>query len=348
MTSPYIRKSVLALDPYVPGEQASGMIKLNTNENPYPPPAAVERLLRDYDPAALRLYPNANCDALRARLAELNGCLPDQIFVGNGSDEILRLAARAFTTELRPAILALDPTYSLYPVIAATEGIPYRTLPLAGDYTSFTFTKDDAAGLFFLANPNAPTGVLQPLSVIEKVATDFPGVVLVDEAYVDFAGEGASALPLALTKPNVLVSRTFSKSGALAGLRVGYAIGPADLISAFYRLKDSYNVNRLSQEIALAALSEVEVLKANAQQIIATRERVAAELTRRGWCLTQSAANFLWCKPPEGAPSAEVYLTVLRSANILVRHFAGHPRTKDCLRISIGTDAEMDALLAAL
>jgi histidinol-phosphate aminotransferase len=345
--SPLVRRSVAALAPYVPGQQLENVIKLNTNENPYPPSPAVGEALRGCDPAALRLYPNANCDGLRARLGEIFGCGPECAFAGNGSDEILRLAMSCFTTEERPAAAAFHPTYSLYPVLAAAAGVPYREVELAEDFGWAEPEGVDGAGLFLLANPNAPTGVLQPVERIRAFAARFGGVVLVDEAYVDFAGEGASAAGLALESENVLVCRTFSKSGALAGMRVGYVLGNPGLIGAFQRLKDSYNVDRLAQATALAVLSDLPYLRETAARVAATRDRVAAELRRRGWRLTDSRANFLWAKPPEGQSAGDIQRQLLEKG-ILVRHFPADPRTRDWLRISVGTEEQMDAVLAAL
>ena len=343
--SPYVRPSVQELEAYAPGEQpqVAGLIKLNTNENPYPPSPAVARALREFAADSLRLYPDPACAALRARLAAQAGVGPENVFVGNGSDEVLRLVMRAFT---RPggAAAAFAPSYSLYPVLAAAEEVGFRTVPLPGD---FGWAEPPAldASLFFLANPNAPTGVFYPLPAIEAFCRRFPGVVLVDEAYVDFSG-GRNALELARKLPNILVARTMSKSFSLAGLRIGWTIGSAALIGALYKLKDSYNVDRLAQAVALAALGDLPWMEANARKIVATRERVAAELEQRGFRVVPSASNFLFVSPPPGQAAADLFVR-LRQAKILVRYFPGG-RTGHFLRVSIGTDAQMDAFLAAL
>ena len=344
--SAYVRPSVQDLEAYAPGEQpqVAGLVKLNTNENPYPPSPAVARTLADFAIESLRLYPDPVCAALRARLAALAGVGPENVFVGNGSDEVLRLVTRAFT---RPggAAAAFEPSYSLYPVLAAAEEVGFRTVPLPDDFGWAEPPVDLDASLFFLANPNAPTGVFYPLEAIESFCRRFPGVVLVDEAYVDFSG-GRNALELAKTLPNVLVARTMSKSFSLAGLRIGWTIGNPELIGAVYKLKDSYNVDRLAQALALAALGDLPWLEANARKIVATRERTAAELRKRGFRIVPSASNFLFVAPPAGTPAAELFAR-LRQAKILVRYFPGG-RTGNYLRVSIGTDAQMDAFLAAI
>jgi histidinol-phosphate aminotransferase len=342
----YIRPSVQDLTAYTPGEQPKGrgLVKLNTNENPYPPSPAVARALRDFTAETLRLYPDPACSALRERIAQMAGVVPEQVFVGNGSDEVLRLATRAFT---RPggAVAAFEPTYSLYPVLAAAEEVGYRSVPLPDSLGWTEPPADLDASLFFLANPNAPTGVFYPVEAIGAFARRFPGVVLVDEAYVDFAG-GRDGLALAKERPNVLVCRTVSKSFSLAGLRIGYAIGDAGLVGALSKLKDSYNVDRLAQAVAWAALGDVPWMQDNVRRIVATRERVAAELDRRGFRVVPSAANFLFVEPPAGTGAADLFAE-LRTKNILVRYFPGG-RTGAFLRVSIGTDAEMDTFLAAL
>lgn len=344
--NPTIRPSVQELEAYTPGEQpkGAGRVKLNTNENPYPPSPAVARVLRTFAVDSLRLYPDPFSQALRERLAELAGVSPGQVFVGNGSDEVLRLAMRAFT-QPGGTVAAFDPTYSLYPVLAAAEELAYRAVPLP---EGFGWTEPPAeldATLFCLANPNAPTGVLYPVETVRAFCRRFPGVVLVDEAYVDFS-EGRDCLALAKELPNVLVCRTLSKSLSLAGLRVGYAVGAPALIEALYKLKDSYNLDRLAQALALAALGDLPWMQDNARRIIATRKRVAAELEKRGFAVVPSAANFLFVEPPAGTAAADLF-AALRAKNILVRYFPGD-RTGRFLRVSTGTDAQMDAFLAAL
>ena len=342
----YIRKTVQELEAYAPGEQpkVAGLIKLNTNENPYPPSPAVVRALREFSAESLRLYPDPVCSALRERLAALNGCAPEQVFVGNGSDEVLRLATRAFTPP-GGAVASFDPSYSLYPVLAAAEEVGFQRIPLADGFGWTEPPADLKASLFFLANPNAPTGVFYPLETIRAFCRRFKGVVLVDEAYVDFSG-GRDCLELAKEMPNVLIGRTMSKSFSLAGLRIGWAIGSAELVGAMYKLKDSYNVDRLAQALASAALGDMAWMQDNARRIAATRERVAAELAKRGFRVVPSASNFLFVSPPAGTTASGLFAG-LRAKKILVRYFPGN-RTGDYLRVSIGTDAQMDAFLAAI
>ncbi len=344
--STFIRKSVQDLKAYAPGEQpkGAGLIKLNTNENPYPPSPAVGRVLAECAADALRLYPDPMCVALRERIAAISGCGVENVFVGNGSDEVLRVCTRAFT-QPGGAVASFDPSYSLYPVLAAAEEVEFRAVPLAEGFGWTEPPADLDATLFWLANPNAPTGVFYPMEVIEAFCRRFPGVVVVDEAYVDFSG-GRNCLSLALGTPNMLVCRTLSKSFSLAGLRLGYAIGAPDLIGALYKLKDSYNVDRLAQQVALAALEDLPWMEGNARRIVATRERVAGELAKRGFKVVSSASNFLFVEPPAGVSAAELFAR-LRTKKILVRYFPGG-RTDNHLRVSIGTDAQMDAFLAAL
>ncbi len=344
--STFIRKSVQELAAYTPGEQpkVAGLVKLNTNENPYPPSPAVVRVLREFAGESLRLYPDPMCVALRERIAALSGCGIENVFVGNGSDELLRLCMRAFTSP-GGAAASFGPSYSLYPVLAAAEEVGFRTVPLADGFGWSEPPADLGASLFFLANPNAPTGVFYPVETIRSFCGRFKGVVLVDEAYVDFSG-GRDCLALAKEMPNVLVCRTLSKSFSLAGLRLGYAIGSAELVGALYKLKDSYNVDRLAQAIALAALGDMPWMQENARRIVATRERVAIRLAALGFQVVPSAANFLFVAPPAGTSAAELF-AALRAQKILVRYFPGS-RTGNHLRVSMGTDAQMDGFLAAV
>ncbi len=337
-----IRTSVETLKPYTPGEQpGAGVIKLNTNENPYPPSPRVAEALRMADPASLRLYPDPVSSGLRRQIAELHGCAPEQVFIGNGSDEVLALCVRAFVPE-GGAVGYFEPSYSLYPVLAAIEDVPVRPVPLPADF-GWTTPARDAASLFFLTNPNAPTSRLFPRAEVESFCRSFSGVVLVDEAYVDFAN--ASCVDLALSCPNVLIARTLSKSYSLAGIRLGYAVGPAPLIEALHKIKDSYNISMLTQRLAAAALADQAWMRQNADRIIATREKVARALRARAWQVFDSSTNFVFARPPV-KPAREVFES-LRAQKIFVRYFPA-PSTADYLRITIGTEAEMDALLAAV
>ena len=248
-----IRKAVQKMNPYTPGEQPNdpGIVKLNTNENPYPPSPKIAAVMqRPFE--TLRLYPDPLCVRLREGIARLHGCRVEQVFVGNGSDEVLALCARAFV-EPAGSIGYFEPSYSLYPVLAAIQELETRPVRLTRDF-GWTMPPRYSASLFFLANPNAPTSIQYPAATVARFCRSFAGVVVIDEAYVDFASYHCANLALSLG--NVLVARTMSKSYSLAGLRLGYALGPEALISALYKIKDSYNVDRLAQAIALAAITD--------------------------------------------------------------------------------------------
>ena len=344
-----IRKSVQNLKPYTPGEQPkiSNIVKLNTNENAYPPSPKVAAALRDFAANALNLYPDPLCVRIREHLAKLHGCEADDIFVGNGSDEVLRLATGAWVED-DGAIGFFNPSYSLYPVLAEIREVPGIALPLpdAPDLPDCLAKAalPKAPDLFFVANPNAPTSTQFPKAAMRKFCERFPGVVVIDEAYAAFADE--DCLGLALSLPNAVVCRTMSKAWSLAGIRLGYAIGPRNLIDALYKIKDSYNVNALTQAAALAALSDPDWMLRNRDRIVATRARLARELRAMGWTVADSATNFLWCQPPAPA-TAEGVMAILRGRGIVVRHFPG-PVTGGHVRITIGTDEQTDFLLEVL
>ncbi|MCX6993704.1 MAG: histidinol-phosphate transaminase [Kiritimatiellaeota bacterium] len=339
----YIKKSVLAMQGYTPGEQPTDLrvIKLNTNESPYPPSPAVRKALQNLKIDTLRLYPDPVNLALRRKIAELHGGGPDNVFVGNGSDETLALCSRAFVED-DGAIGYFDPSYSLYPVLAQIRAVTARPIALGPDF-EWTMSADYQASLFFMTTPNAPTGIQYSKTEIRAFCARFPGVVVLDEAYVDFARE--HCMDLALEYANVLVLRTLSKSYALAGLRLGYVVGAAPLIEALFKIKDSYNVDRITQATALAALSDQAYMQSLVERIKATRRRTIADLERMGFRVFPSESNFLWVKPPR-IPAADLYRR-LREQNILVRYFTG-PRTQDYLRITIGTDEQMQALVKAI
>ena len=343
-----VTKSVRKLDPYTPGEQpkAKHVVKLNTNENPYPPSPRCADVLKTFDLDRLRRYPDPVFAALRARLAKIWKTVPERIFIGNGSDEILTLAAKAFVEDSE-TIGSLDPSYSLYKTLAAIRNVPFVPTPLKDDFTwnGTIATQGTPLSLFLLTNPNAPTGTFTPAEVVATAAKRFKGVLLVDEAYADFAQTNCVPLATAAKNRNVIVMRTLSKSFSLAGLRLGYCIGPEDLIDALYKVKDSYNVDALAQAVAFAALNDLKWMRTNVSKVRRTRARVAKELARRGWDVPPSESNFLFVRPAH-RPAAELF-EALRAQNIFVRYFKG-PRTGDRLRITIGTDAEMDTLLAAL
>ena len=329
---------------YVPGEQPRGedVVKLNTNENPYLPSADVQDILSMVDIAALARYPDPVCTELRKAIAELHGCEVENIFVGNGSDEVLALCIRAFV-ERDGSVGFFDPSYSLYPILADIEDVEKRPVALDADF-GWQMPADYAASLFFLTNPNAPTSLQYSRANVESFVEGFGGVVLIDEAYADFAKE--NCMDLALASGNVLVARTLSKSYSLAGIRLGYCVGDAELVGAMYKIKDSYNVDYLTQEIARVAILDQDTMKANVQAIVETRKLVADKLRELGFEVVPSETNFLWVKP-QGL-SAEHLFGELRKKNIIVRYFGDDERTKDYLRVTIGTAPEMFQFLDAV
>jgi histidinol-phosphate aminotransferase len=341
----YIAQNVAALQAYAPGEQPKDrdIIKLNTNENPYPPSPQVAAALAAFTAERLRLYPDPNATALRRRIAEIHGCRLEQVFAGNGSDEILALATRAFV-ENDGSIGYFVPSYSLYPVLAEIRDVRKSPVDLADSFT-WQMPPDYRASLFLLTTPNAPTSMAYERADVTAFCRSFAGVVLLDEAYGDFAPDNFMDLALAPDNANTLVMRTFSKSFSLAGLRLGYVVGPVPLIEALYKIKDSYNLDMLTQVVGLAALNDLDHMRANTRRIQATRARLTEALRARGYEVLPSATNFLFARPPDG--DAKKVFDRLRDRKIFVRYFPG-PRTAPYLRITIGTDAEIDALLAAL
>lgn len=330
------------LEAYTPGEQpkTKNAVKLNTNENPYPPSPKCAKVLKNFDLDKLRLYPDPVFAELRAAIAELNGAKIENVFVGNGSDEILTLAARAFV-ENDESIASLDPSYSLYKTLAAIRDVKWAGTPVGGKAIDIPAN----ASLFLWTNPNAPTGGTAPKSKIAAFSKKFPGVVIVDEAYADFAKANCMSLATSRTNRNVIVMRTFSKSYSLAGLRVGYCVGPSDLIEALYKIKDSYNVDAIAQAVALAAVKDRAYHAKTVAKVIKTREAFTAALVKLGWDVIPSEANFVFARPAR-VPAADLF-AALRERGIFVRYFPG-ALTGDRLRITIGTDAQMRKLVAVL
>ncbi|WP_018078724.1 histidinol-phosphate transaminase [Thiobacillus denitrificans] len=347
--SRYWSAVVHGLTPYVPGEQPklANLVKLNTNENPYGPSPKVLDAVRAEAADTLRLYPDPNSDRLRAGIAAYHGVTADRVFVGNGSDEVLAHAFMALLKHDRP-ILFPDITYSFYPVYCGLYAIAHRAIPLT---EAFEIRVDDYlapnGGVIF-PNPNAPTGCLLALDEVERLLAGNPdSVVVIDEAYIDFGG--ASAVELVARYPQLLVVRTLSKSHALAGLRVGYAIGQPHLVEALNRVKDSFNsypLDRFAQAGALASIDDHAWFEHICAKVVATRTRLVAEMDKLGFEVLPSAANFVFARHPahDGAELA----AALRERSIIVRHFRNPARIAPFLRITIGTDAQCDALLAAL
>ncbi len=347
---------VAALDAYVPGEQPpdTGWIKLNTNENPFPPSPAVEAALRAELASQadhLRLYPLPTSRVLRETVAAFHGLEPSQVLVSNGSDDALNLLARTFCDATHPAGTTV-PSYSLYPVLVALQNAPLITLEFD---RSFSLDVDRiatcGANVFFLTAPNAPSGVAFPAAQIAQICERFPGLLVVDEAYAPFARE--NAVGLLNTYPNLVVTRSFSKVYGLAGCRVGYALGHPDVIGLLDRVRDSYNVDRLAQVAAVAALRDVAYYRDVIQKIVRTRDTYVQNFRARGWFTYESQANFIFTEPVDasgrkGAAVAKALFDFLRGRKFLIRYFGSHPLTKDFLRISVGTESEMKALTEAI
>ncbi len=336
------------LQPYVPGEQPRDQqhIKLNTNENPYPPSPEVLKAIERSTGEALRLYPDPEAKALKQSIAAEYQLQQNQVFVGNGSDEVLAFSFMAFFTG-KGVLQFPGITYSFYPVYCNLFSIEYETLPLREDFVlRLEDFSDRASGIIF-ANPNAPTGRAISRSAVETLLKRIPdAVVIVDEAYVDFGGESSTGL--IDLYPNLLVIQTFSKSRSLAGMRLGYAMGHASLIDALNRVKDSFNsypVDRLAQIAGAAAMQDRNYFERMRNKVIDSRERVGRGLSDLGFDVIPSRTNFVFARHPEIA--GDLLHQSLKSSGILVRHFRS-PDIDQYLRISIGTDEEMGILLERL
>jgi len=343
---------VHGLTPYVPGEQPKldNLVKLNTNEHPYGPSPKALEAIRAATSDALRLYPDPNADALKAALARRYSLQPGQIFVGNGSDEVLAHAFMGLLKHDRPLWFP-DITYSFYPVYCGLYGIDHRTIPLADDFSirveDYLPGDEERPGAIIFPNPNAPTGRLLSLEAVERILAGNPdAVVLVDEAYVDFGGE--SAITLIDRYPNLLVTHTFSKSRSLAGLRVGFAAGHAELIEGLERVKNSFNsypLDRLAIAGAVASVEDEDFFQDSCSKVITTREKLTADMQALGFEVLPSAANFIFARHPR-RDGAEL-TAALRQRAIIVRHFKA-ARIDQFLRITVGTDAQCDTLVNAL
>jgi histidinol-phosphate aminotransferase len=343
-----IRRQVERMSAYVPGEQpkVANLTKLNTNENPYPPSPKVLETLRAAIDGKLRLYPDPTSSALRAKLGKVHGVDADRVFIGNGCDDILNLCVRAFCGECEK-LAYFWPSYSLYPVLANIQGATPVELPLDENFQIKAhpplLARLAGVKLVFITQPNAPSGVWLQRVELQRVIEETQGVVVIDEAYVDFASE--NCLDLADEYENVIVARTFSKAFSFAGMRVGWAVGSGALIGALNKVKDSYNVSRLSQLGAEATLDEWEYFQQNVKRICATRDRTVSELAKLGCFVYPSQANFVFARPP-GPWTAKQWFDGLRARNILVRWW-DMDRIRDFARVSIGSDEEMDKFLAA-
>lgn len=342
----FVRANVRQMDGYTPGEQpAPGerVVKLNTNENPFPPSAKVMQAIREIEPELLRRYPNPNGDAFREAAAQVFGLSADMILCGNGSDDILTIATRTFLPN--SGMLAYpDPTYSLYPVLAKLQEAKVVAVPWGTEWSlPIDELVDAKADAIYLANPNAPSGTFVPPSQIATLASKFDGLLLVDEAYCDFADD--NCIDLVREFANVVISRTFSKAYSLAGMRFGYAIAQADVIQEMMKVKDSYNVDVISVIAATAALLDQESAQKTWKYVRDERQRLTSELQQLDWSVLPSQANFVLATVPSGS-ARDAYLK-LKQQGILVRYF-DKPGLNDKLRITVGRAEENNALLAGI
>jgi histidinol-phosphate aminotransferase len=340
----YFRKNIAALAAYVPGEQPrdNRVIKLNTNENPYPPSPQVIAALRKASNRSLRLYPEPLAESLRAVAATVYGVRPENILAGNGSDEILSIIMRSFVGP-QDRVAFPVPTYSLYDTLVAIQQGERITVDYPPDFAVPETLASQNAVLTFLCNPNSPSGTLVSLQDIERLARAVSGILVIDEAYVDFAeSEGASTLPLIRHFRNLVVLRTFSKSFSLAGMRIGLAFASEEVISGMMKVKDSYNLNRLSLVAATAALRDMTWMTRNIRRIQRSRWQLSAGLRKMGFYVYPSHANFVMARK-KGQNLKAVY-EKLKSKKILVRYF-DVPGLQDSLRITVGTPQEIRALL---
>jgi histidinol-phosphate aminotransferase len=346
MAPTFVRSTVLEMEGYTPGEQpppGARVVKLNTNENPFPPSEKVMQAIREISSESLRRYPQPAADAFRRAAGKLLGVGPDAILAGNGSDEILTIATRTFVPA-RGTIAFPEPTYSLYPVLAKLQEAKANPVAWEKDWAlpiaALAATKADA---IYLANPNAPSGTFVPPAKVAELAEKFAGLLLVDEAYVGFAE--TNCLPLLDRFENVVIVRTLSKAYSLAGLRFGYAVAHPRVIAEMMKVKDSYNCDALSQAAAIAAIEDQEYARRTWEHVKNERERLTAGLVQVGWEVLASQANFVLASSPGGDGKA-AYLG-LKAQGILVRYF-DLPGLKDKVRITVGTVQENNALLAGL
>ncbi|MBQ9335673.1 MAG: histidinol-phosphate transaminase [Lentisphaeria bacterium] len=340
----YFRPGIDAMEGYTPGEQpkTADVIKLNTNESPFPPAPGVRQALLDFETGRLRRYPDPIASALLKEFAEMNGYGPENIIAGNGSDDLLTILTRCFTDETR-AMACFDPSYSLYPTLAKLQGARCIRIPLTDSFGLPENVPDQAAGanLFFIARPNAPTGNSFAKEKIEAICAGFKGIVVIDEAYADFAEDNCMDLPRKYA--NTVVTRTFSKSRSLAGLRFAFAVAHPKIIEGMMKMKDSYNVSMLTQVLAMASLRDKAYFDGCVAKIKANRKQLADGLRAFGFEILPSETNFLFVKPP---CAAKDYFTELKRRNIFVRYFSME-RTCAYVRITVGSEPEIAALLKA-
>lgn len=335
----YFRKDIDRMDGYAPGEQLNipELIKLNTNENPFPPCPGVFQAMSSIDPERLRLYPNPTSDSVRDEIAKMFGLTRDNVIACNGSDDTLSITVRCFSSSDLP-IACLRPSYTLYPTLAELHGAPVRYIDLTDDFglPDDILEQLEGTNLFLIARPNAPTGNSFPRATMERICANYKGMVLIDEAYADFASDNCADFVSRF--PNVIVSRTFSKSRSLAGLRFGFALAHPRTIVGMMKMKDSYNVSYLTQMLAIAALQDKQYFTDCVEKIRLAREMLRSGLLGLGFEVVPSETNFLFAAPPDG--DGERCFRELRANNILVRYFP-YPRTKRYVRISIGTSVQV-------
>ena len=342
------RKNLINITPYVAGEQPKGdnIIKLNANENAYPPSPKVRQILDSYKPEDMRRYPSADALPLREAIAQRNGLSIDNVFVSNGSDDVLATAFRAFFNSERPIVYP-DITYSFYPVWCELLKIPNRTVPVKDDFhiDAQSLYGEGNGGVVF-ANPNAPTSLGESREFVKDVLEHNKDcIVIADQTYVDFADKGIDCLDLINEYDNLIVTHTFSKSRSMAGMRLGVAFGSAELIGYMLAVKDSYNsypVNRLSIETGVASVQDEEYFRSTLKKIVATRENVSAQMKQLGFEVLKSQTNFLFVTHPQFA--AKAIFEYLREKGIYIRYF-NKPRIDNYLRITIGTDEEMSQMI---
>ncbi len=345
---PLVRENIIRIAGYIPGEQPAdiSVIKLNTNENPYPSSPRVLDALRTITAEQLRRYPSPDAKSFRAAAAEVHGVTPDMILCTNGGDELLSLVFRACAGE-DDKVAFLDPSYSLYPVLADLQDAQKIILPYRISGTQWEFPReifDLDAKLLLIVNPNAPSGTLADLPTLSRIIKAFPGVVLIDEAYVDFAPQ--SALPLVREHANVILLRSMSKGYGLAGMRFGYGIAQAPLLAQLHKVRDSYPCDAVAIAAATAAITDQAYAAGTWEKVKSQRSAVSAALSAMGFTLPESHSNFVLARVPSGVDAEELYQR-LKRANILVRYF-NLPGLTDKLRITIGTAEQNTALLAAL
>jgi histidinol-phosphate aminotransferase len=347
----YFRKNIEEMQGYIPGEQpkTQSLIKLNTNENPYPPSPKVAECLNSVDYDKLRLYPDPAADKLREVIAKLYVYHRENIIIGNGSDDILTIAMRSFVGE-KEKVACFETTYSLYPVLAKIQNAVIAKIPLSEkdnfefpiqllDDKSKLFLSIKDAKLFFITRPNAPTGTVFDIGLVEKFSSIFKGIIFIDEAYADFAE--TTCIDLVKKYPNVIIGRTLSKSYSLAGIRLGWGVANETVINGMMKVKDSYNINYITQKIAISALEDQFYFKKTISTIKKTRDHLSEKLINVGFKVIPSQSNFIFVSPPNG--NGKELFEYLRKNNILVRYFPGK-LTGMYMRITIGTDQQIDKL----